>query len=51
MWERTEEQEEWGLLSLGGHSFTAKQDCAITSCNRLLLFDFFSLLQVEQTDP
>lgn len=39
MWEHTKEEEEWGVLALGGHSFIA-----ITSCNRLLVLDFFSVL-------
>lgn len=49
MWERTKEEEEWDLPSLGAHSFTA-----ITSCNsltRLLVLDFLSVLKVGQTDP
>lgn len=46
MWEHTKEEEERDVLALGGHSFIA-----ITSCNRLLVLDFFSILEVEHTDP
>lgn len=42
MWEPTEEQEEWGLLSLVATAL--QQNEAVTSCNRLLVFEVFVCL-------